>query len=286
MSLRRFAVPVLALSFSTVSQAHAGCAEMPDACQVPMGEYHAAVPDTPKEGNPAVLFIHGFGGSGANVLRNTGMVNKILDRGYTIIAPTGMPRTEGRGASWSFHPQRAEKRDESQFFDQVVQNAADRFDVNPDNVLMAGFSIGGSMTSYIACENPGQFSAYAPVAGGLWRPHPAGCEGPVKLFHTHGWRDGTVPLEGRVLRNGALRQGDVFHGMQIWRDTNACDNMKADEMTTDGDFWRRKWTSCAPDSALEFALFPGGHSVPQGWADMALDWYETLSIQATDVQTQ
>jgi polyhydroxybutyrate depolymerase len=26
------------------------------------------------------------------------------------------------------------------------------------------------------------------------------------------------------------------------------------------------------------ALFPGGHGVPAGWADMMLDWYEALPV--------
>jgi polyhydroxybutyrate depolymerase len=41
-------------------------------------------------------------------------------------------------------------------------------------------------------------------------------------------------------------------------------------------FWRRSWQRCTDDTALELALFPGGHGVPKGWAEMALDWFEGL----------
>ncbi|MBC7180657.1 MAG: polyhydroxybutyrate depolymerase, partial [Roseovarius sp.] len=49
-----------------------------------------------------------------------------------------------------------------------------------------------------------------------------------------------------------------------------------DRFETTGDFLRRSWTRCTPGSALEFALFDGGHGVPKGWSTLALDWFETL----------
>ncbi len=271
-----FAAFAAMMSLAAPGAAQAACAAEAEACKVPMGTYHIQLPDVPKAGMPAVLYIHGYGGSGVTVMRNRAMVSTILARGYALIAPTGTPRSNGRGNSWSFHPDWPERRNEGAFFDEVVEDAVTRFGVDRDRILMAGFSIGGSMTSYIACQTPDKFAAYAPVAGSFWRPHPAECAGQVRLFQTHGWRDGTVPLEGRVLRNGAIQQGDVFQGLQIWRAVNHCDNMKADEFLMTEAFWRRKWNRCAPGTALEFALYPGGHKVPDGWADMALDWFEAL----------
>jgi polyhydroxybutyrate depolymerase len=141
-------------------------------------------------------------------------------------------------------------------------------------MLLSGFSIGGSMASYVACAVPGSFRAYAPVAGSFWRPHPAACAGPVALLHAHGWQDGTVPLEGRVLGNGAV-QGDVHVAMQIWRAANGC-RLQPDLYDTRGDFQIRAWTGCASGARLDFALHPGGHSIPPGWANLALDWFEAL----------
>ena len=84
------------------------------------------------------------------------------------------------------------------------------------------------------------------------------------------------------MRGGAIgdpegfSQGDVFHAMEIWRETNGCIYGKADSFVTEGAFWIRKWERCDEGSALEFALFPGGHIVPEGWADLMLNWYEGL----------
>ncbi|KAJ56223.1 polyhydroxybutyrate depolymerase [Actibacterium mucosum KCTC 23349] len=254
----------------------ADCGGVDQACEVPMGSYHIAMPEGVDGAVPAVIFLHGAGGTGAREISNDAMRNGLLSRGYALIAPNGMGR-EGRGGGfWSFIPGREILRDENAFLDEVAADAAQKFGVDRDRIVLSGFSIGGSMTSYAACAQPDQFSAYAPVAGSFWRPHPAECTGPVRLLHTHGWTDGTVPLEGRPLRGGAINQGDVFHGMSIWRAANGCDAWKADRFEMTESFWHRRWVNCNEGTALEFVLFPGGHGVPRGWSQMMLDWYEGL----------
>lgn len=251
-------------------------------CEVEGGTYVIELPEASEAPAPAVMFIHGYGGSGAGVLRNRGMVDAILARGYAVIAPSGLTMQGRNGGSWSFHPERPQRRDETAFLTTVRDDAIARHGLDAERVVLSGFSIGGSMTAYLACSTPDTFSAYAPLGGNFWRPHPESCAGPVRMLHTHGWRDGTVPLEGRVLRGedsrdpDALMQGDVSHALAIWRAANECYQLKADRFETTGAFMRRAWDRCAPGSALEFALFPGGHVIPQGWAEMMLDWYEGL----------
>ncbi|WP_084066290.1 alpha/beta hydrolase family esterase [Marivita hallyeonensis] len=251
-------------------------------CKVDQGDYLIALPQDGSAPVPAVVFIHGFGGSGEGVMRNRGLVDAMVARGYAVIAPSGLKMSGRNGGSWSFHPERPRRRDEIAFLTQVRDDAISRFGLDPDRVLLSGFSIGGSMTAYLACANPDAFAAYTPIGGNFWRPHPEQCAGPVRMLHTHGWSDGTVPLEGRVLRGqdsrdlDALIQGDVFHALSIWRETNGCFQLKPDRFETSSPFWRRAWDRCTPGSALELALFPGGHVIPAGWADMALDWFENL----------
>ena len=245
-----------------------------------MGDYVIRLPDKPAATpTPALIFFHGYGGSGPRTMRNKSMVNAFLERGYAVIAPSATKRPGSDfKAVWAFFPNRPAHRDEMEFIKEVLADAAKRHNIDRDNVLMSGFSLGGSLTWYLACEDPSIARAYAPVAGAFWRPHPDAieCEGPLKMLHTHGWRDRTVPLEGRPLRGGSLIQGDVFYGLQIMRKVNSCKQMRADSYITKGKFWRRKWTKCTPNSALEFALHTGGHSVPGGWAKMAMDWFEGL----------
>lgn len=222
-----------------------------------------------------MIFLHGGGSSGAAMMRNSSMVNAMVARGYVFIAPNGMVRPGRSGGSWSFGDFRPPLRDEAAFMSQVIDYAVEELVVDRSRILLAGFSIGGSMTWYLACRAPDNFAAFASVAGGFWRPMPTDCEGPVKLLHTHGWTDRTVPLEGRPLREG-VEQADIFEGLQLWRRENGCDRLRADAFDTTGPFWVRTWTSCTAGTALEFALHNGGHGIPPGWSSMALDWFETV----------
>ncbi|ETX29803.1 polyhydroxybutyrate depolymerase [Roseivivax isoporae LMG 25204] len=258
--------------------AQAGCGDDPAPCEIETGTYHVELPAGGGEDAPALVFVHGWGASGEGTLSMRGMVEAALGRGYAVIAPDGVPRQGRPGRTWGFQPERRGPRDEVAFLAAVRDDAGRRFGLDTGRMLLAGFSIGGSMATYLACATPEAFAAYAPVSGSFWRPHPARCAGPVRLLHTHGWTDGTVPLEGRLLRGdsledmGAVAQGDVWQAMEIWRRTNGC-RLQPRHFAETGPYWRRAWDACEGGS-LDFALFYGGHGIPPGWAEMTLDWFE------------
>ncbi len=270
---------IAALMALAPGAAMAGCLVDADPCQIAAGTYHIERPSgiDPTVVLPAVEFLHGWGASGEATLANRGMVEALLERGYAVIAPDGRLRDTGPGRTWDFHPARSSvaMRDEAAFLAAVADDAALRHGIDRDRVILAGFSIGGSTTSYVACKTPDAFAAFAPVAGSFWNPLPQGCAGPVRLLHVHGWTDTTVPLEGRRLRSG-VTQGDVFASMAIWRQTNGCAQPRPDGFERTPDFQMRRWTGCTSGSALNFALHGGSHSIPKGWANLALDWFEGL----------
>lgn len=261
-----------ALMICAASMAQA-CGGADDACETPNGTYHISLPEEISEPLPVVIFLHGYGSHGMVSQTNEGVGVPMRARGYAVISPNGLRGQ--RTTSWNFHPDFDRGRDEAAFFEEVLEDAASRHNLDTSRVLLAGFSLGGSMTSYIACNTPGDYAAFAPVAGSFWRPHPQNCDSPVNLFHTHGWRDTVVPIEGREVGSGFI-QGNVFAAFETLRLANGCAQPHASQMQEDGIFMRRRWEGCSSDHALELALFPGGHTVPEGWADMALDWFENL----------
>jgi polyhydroxybutyrate depolymerase len=248
-------------------------------CKVALGSYYIAVPETavlPGRLRPVVLFFHGAGGMGTTVLEPGSYLRPFVDAGYAVIGAHGLTRPGNAfGAGWSFRPQGPQQRDELAFAKEVLADATGRFGLDAKKVLVTGFSIGGSLVWYLACREPGLAAAYAPLAGGFWRPHPTACAGPVDLLQTHGWRDRTVPLEGRPLRGGELYQGDIFEGLQLWRSVNGCKGLRPDDFSTDAVFWRRTWSACESGRELSLALHPGDHDgVPMEWATMARLWFE------------
>lgn len=259
--------------------ASAECGGASEFCKVPLGSYYATLPErpiSPGEKRPFVLFFHGAGGMGTSVLEPGSFLRPFVDAGYAVIGANGLVRPGNAfGAGWSFRPEGPQLRDELAFAKEVMADAVDRFGLDRKRALLTGFSIGGSLVWYLACREPGLGAAYAPLAGGFWRPHPTACAGPVDLLQTHGWRDRTVPLEGRPLRGGELYQGDIFEGLQIWRGINGCKGLRADVFATSAGFWQRTWNACESGRELSLVLHPGDHdAVPMEWADMARVWFE------------
>lgn len=249
-------------------------------CEIGDRSYFVSLPDRADAPVPAVVFLHGWGSTGEGALRNSGMVQGFNERGYAVIAPNGTPRQNRNGRSWGFHPSSPQQPADIAFLAAVRDDAVERLGLDPQRIMLAGFSIGGSMVAYTACNAPDSFAAYAPIGGNFWRPHPTECAGPVRMLHTHGWTDGVVPLEGRVVNDlpaddpNAFAQGDIFYAMSVWRDANGCRHLKADRFVTDGLFWRRIWDRCDEGTALELALFPGGHMMPVEWPGLVADWFE------------
>ncbi len=255
------------------------CGDALNSCVVPLGSYHAALPAPPRkpgETRPAVLFFHGAGGLGRDVLDPRSYLKPFVEAGYVVLGANGLMRPGNAfGTGWSFRPESPQQRDELAFAKEVLDDAEKRFAIDRKRVLVSGFSIGGALVWYLACKEPALGMAYAPIAGGFWRPHPTVCAGPIDLLQTHGWRDRTVPLEGRPLRGGELVQGDIFEGLQLWRKVDGCDALRPDTFETGAVFWRRSWTICRSGRELSLALHPSDHDdVPKEWAGMARSWFE------------
>jgi polyhydroxybutyrate depolymerase len=253
------------------------CGGAAKPCKVAAGEYHIVVPAGWK-GGPAVLHLHGYGGTGARVIRNKSFVAEFTARGYAVIAPTAAPWHKNKPTDWAVRDGwTTYPRNDVGFLRHVLADAVARARVDPDRVLLSGFSRGGSMVWEVACLAPDFARAYAPASGGFWLPMTKDCVGPVHMLHAHGFADKVVPLEGRKWRNAefgvTVSQADLWEGLQLWRRENGCPSNAAEHDVTDG-LWRKRW-KCKRGS-LQLVLHKGGHGLPNGWIKMALDWFESL----------
>lgn len=271
-------IAALLLAAPFAAGAEPACGGRGTPCTVPLGTYFVA--ELPRaEGDaaprPAVIFFHGAGGTGEEIFGPNSLFDAFYQAGYVVIGAVGLVRPGSPyGTGWYFHPDWPKNRDERAFAHQILDDAVARFRIDRSRLLMTGFSIGASLVWYMACREPDLATAYAPVAGGFWRPLPERCAGPIDLLHTHGWRDQTVPLEGRPLREGVY-QGDIFDGLKIWRATDGCEKLRADTFDTAGVFWIRRWTTCQSGREMELALHTGSHDeTPPAWGPMARSWFE------------
>ncbi|MEM7498451.1 MAG: PHB depolymerase family esterase [Pseudomonadota bacterium] len=269
-----------AVALSAAPAAACGVAEA--TCPVEGGFYRLALPEG--AGNspgavPAILFLHGWGSSSAADMRNRSALREALAaRGHALILPEGVPREGRTQRDWAVKDGGRHPRDDIAFLEAILADAA-RQGVDPQRVMLAGFSRGGSMVWDVAGARPGLVRAYAPVAGAYWVPMPERCAPPppggLALHHTHGWTDRVVPLEGRLIGGGRKVQGDVFESLAMLRARLGCSLRLADETRTDGAELQRDWTSCRT-GRIALRLHPGGHAVPRGWPAAALDWFEIV----------
>ena len=263
---------VTALLWTGGVSAAQSCGDAETPCEIEGGSYNLIAPEveTPKG---IVMHLHGGGGTGKGMLKS-GMAKAAVARGYVFAAPSGEHPENRWTRDWSVRADAMSfKRDDVAFLTDVQTDIRTRLDLPDTPLLLAGFSRGGSMVWDMACLKPDFAAAYAPMAGAFWDTLPKACAGPVKLFHTHGWTDRTVPLEGRSF--GAVVQGDVWASLKVLRETNGCSKRQPERNSFDGAFWMRHWTDCTAGQ-IDLLLHKGGHGAPPGWSDLVLDWFESL----------
>ncbi len=260
------------------TSAAAGDSPCPAAalCATDLGEYGLLLPPGHPPGAriPVVLFFHGWGSAAERVLGNATIRDAVLERGYALLAPQGLPGPESGNRGWSHQGSPHRNRDEVAFVRGLVEDAVRRAPLDRDRILVSGFSAGGSMVWHLACFDGGAYRAFAPVAGAFWEPLPEDCPaGPVHLLHLQGFADRVVPIEGRAIGD-RWQQGDLFASLAILRRAAGLPS-DPDRITRDGPYRCRFWTT-KPAGQLGLCLHDGGHLLPEDWLGRAIDWFESL----------
>lgn len=217
--------------------------------------YRIKMPDghdgTTKVG--ALVFAHGAGGTAAGVMKNAALLQLASELGVAVIAGQATKR------AWSIPgiPKRAhvEGVDENVYFDRVVADAAARFPIDTDRLVMTGFSVGGMMVWNLICHRSEDYAAFVPVAGTFWRPIPKRCTTPAaNIVHIHGDEDPMVPLAGRQVYGA--HQGDMLEVLDMYA---AHAGFGPPVRYEDSDLRCERRASDSGEF-LDFCLFQGGHN--------------------------
>ena len=247
-------------------------------CTVPEGAYFAAAPtwhagDPPR---PAVVFLHGAGGSGG------------VSRSRT---PTLRPTDHGPGAMCCWRrPDQATPRPGR--FVLVTgltaagagrghlprptcwTDAAAALSPGSHRVFVTGFSMGAGPGVAACCHEPGSLRRLRPVDRRLLGAASPPAAPARSLLLTHGWRDDAVPLEG--WEEDQAVEGGIFDGVQLWRRVNGCPDPHAGSFAAVAQFWQRAWTGCAPGSPSPSCSIRAATRYRRGGRTLALDWFEAV----------
>ncbi len=249
------AVGVAALLLAVLGQPALACGRTSD-CVLGERSYRIVLPDRHEPGRPlgAIVFAHGYRGSAAGTMRSDGLAGLASMLDMAVVA------ADADGDDWqipgvpSFPA--ADGAAELAYFDALHADLIDRFGVDPERIVAAGFSAGGMMTWHLACHRGDVYAGFVPIAGTFWAPLPESCPTTaVDLIHYHGTSDGIVPIEGRPI--GEARQGDVREAMALFTEAGGYGPVEGESAPG---------LDCAPrrnaaGQRLELCLFEGGHEL-------------------------
>jgi polyhydroxybutyrate depolymerase len=225
-----------------------------DACFLDDRSYHLRLPDnwdgtTPL---PVLLHFHGWGRSGAEVLRNGRIVTQGVAEDVLVLAPNG------RNNSWSF---RQAGSVDVTFARAVIADAAQRYPIDQSKIFVSGYSWGANMAWRFACEDGDGMAALLAVAGSLSQNET--CEtAPNEVRQVYGLTDNVLDFP--------MGPGDDdTYPVALWRRILGC---KADHVGASEGPWnarsfltfeRTSWD--CPSGRVVLDLHPGGHFIPHDW---------------------
>lgn len=169
---------------------------------------------------PVVLMLHGYGVSGVVQDFVFGFSNRVDEHQFVLILPDG---TEDAGGTPFWNATKeccnfyGSDVDDVGYLTGLLDEAAERFPVNPDKVTVVGHSNGGYMSYRLACEIPDRLAGIAPLAGNTFS-NASDCKvgDPVSVLHMHGTVDDTIFYGPSAMGPGAEAS------LERWRDRAGC----------------------------------------------------------------
>lgn len=221
------------------------------------------VPPTydPAKAMPLVFVFHGYTMTAASIAAASKFVASADAHGMIVAFPTGL--NGGFNAGECCGASVTQKVDDLGFTRAMISSITKDYCVDPKRVYSTGFSNGGFMSYYLACEMSETFAAVASVAGTLGVP-PADCKPkrPISLFHVHGTGDLVVPYLG----GGVGANRSVAASVEAFRTFDSCPVGDGTTVYVKGDVSCDKW-ACAAGTHVELcSVTGGGHQWPGGEA--------------------
>lgn len=256
----RYLFVILAVFWITPVAAFEADCVLDVPCQLGDRSYHMSVPDgwDGQSPLPVMLHFHGWARTGALPVQHQRISGATRPRGVLLLAPNGL------GKTWDFW---TSDTDDVAFASSVIEDAANRFPIDRENIFVSGYSYGSAMAWRYACENGNDVRALLAVAGTLDQnedcPH-----APREVRHVHGVKDTVMDFP-----IGA--GGDVTYSVALWRAALGCDDVQAQSLGP----WkqvefltleRTVWEAC-DHGRVSLDLHSGGHFIPHGWFARQLD---------------
>jgi len=232
-------------------------------------EYDLYVPDRLPENAPLLFVLHGYWGSGENMLQAFETLADIYK--FVVCAPNGLPDNFGSN-HWNanFNPVMTTV-DDVGFLSNLALSLQEEFTLNPNKTFSCGMSNGGFMSWSLACHAPEIFKAIASVTGTMsgndWNDKFITSTF-IPVMQISGTADDVVPMDGSM---GYIEEGwggapEINTIMEFWSEQHNCTSTTTEteefDYTTDITYYNL----CENNSELRLYVANGmGHT----WPDFA-----------------
>ncbi|MEM8712784.1 MAG: prolyl oligopeptidase family serine peptidase [Planctomycetota bacterium] len=200
----------------------------------------AYVPELYQAGGPAVVLLHGAGGSMHSILdpesASLGLWTQLAqDQGVLLLVPNGLDRRGrnggGRRQLWNHNVRGNDDPvhgdDDVEFLERVVQWARKNHGCDALRIHVCGTSNGGMMALRVLAERPGIFASAVAFCATLPGTPITKPQQGTPLMMVNGTADRLVPFEG--LKAGRRRMRSVPDTVKFWVEANVGDPARAVE---------------------------------------------------------
>ncbi|HET6748520.1 MAG TPA: PHB depolymerase family esterase [Actinomycetes bacterium] len=225
----------------------------------------------PRRPLPAVLFFHGNGGSAADMDADSGL-SELADRhGFLAVYPQGLAVGAGK-PFWAGAGRVDLGVDDLRFTADLLDDLQERLCVDPARVHAGGFSAGGGVTAWLACDLAGRVAAVATVAGAHFA-EPGDCRParPMPVLAVHGTSDEVIPYGGLSPSLGRpLRLPSVPAWLAGWAARDGC-TVDAAVFLDTREVTGARWSGCRGGAeVVHYRVNGGGHQAPRRIAGRSL----------------
>lgn len=144
---------------------------------------------------PILILLHGGGGFGRQISRNSRLDKLAPNAGFILAAPngTGLVPTWNAGFCCGA-AQRKDARD-TEYLSALIHALQEATGTSSEDVFLAGMSNGGMMAQTFAALRLDSLTAIAAVSSSF-SPEKTPPSGPLPVLRIHGLEDANVPLDG------------------------------------------------------------------------------------------
>jgi len=179
---------------------------------------------TGKQAVPLIVDFHPHGSTGPSWQTGSPYPAVVDSEGVIMAFPSAI-------TDWNVGPCCSDGVDDVGFAKAIVSEVKGLACIDPKRVYAAGFSMGGGMTNYVACNAADVFAAFAPASFDLLQENVADCKParPITVVSFRGTADTMVPYAGGL---SSLVRPITFLGavntMKKWAELSGCTGSAAD----------------------------------------------------------